>query len=405
MIVNIGRVNVDTSCTLRQYRHQILGAAILSILSVASSFAAAECPYISIDHPLEWSFSADWNLGKEGGLLFVDPVVGELDRIDSDGTRTDLSEVLKRAVPGVYRLTGIATLPNQRKYLLQDTPRSAEEPSRFVVLSQDYRYDYESPITGRTDDENSTITRIYMWDVMSDGLTVVALADLRHASRDRREDFSGIVMFSLEAKTFKILMRVRLDSPERRLYRMRYPLLAAGNAEALFVSGEGGEDRYWLNMVAYKSSTQRSSVQSRLPLPKLTFPRTFSSLRQVQSAYGQLAANGFISTVILWESRLFLVELEQIGSTITSYQWVLKELDRHTGEVKGARILPAKSRHLMVIPGSDRWAIVEKGIVTSFNAQLIEGIWEIPSGLIAAMSDSKNGAASRELCKSDSKKR
>ena len=372
-----------------------LGSVLLPMTSMR---ADSGCVNVHVARPLEWSFSTDWNLGKEGGLIFVDPIAGTLDRIDLAGVRTDLSSALDQGIEGTYRITGITTLSREKVYLLLDTPRSANQKSRMLFLSRDFKYAGESPVTGRSSSDGYKITRIYVWDVMEDERTVVALADLEKVSDDGPSDSSAIVTFSLEDDTFDVVERLPLDSPVRNLSRLRYPVLAAGENELVFMSLKGESDKFSLEFSLRRSEGRSRGSRSYIDLKNKIVSPTSISLRGIQETYEELSKEGFLSAVILWHERLFVVEVESTDQKLVPFQWVMREVDRRTGKVKGIFLLPATSPHIMVIPGDDNWAIVEKGRVMAFNLQLIDAFWIVPSSMIESRRNSNETVDQEILC-------
>ena len=86
--------------------------------------------------------------------------------------------------------------------------------------------------------------------------------------------------------------------------------------------------------------------------------------------------------LLAWEGDLYLLA-RRPGPERT--EWLLSRIDPRTEVVVGTVRLPSTSRHLVAVPGSKAWALLEKGPVTGFGDQRIEGLRLVPAEAVRAI--------------------
>lgn len=99
-----------------------------------------------------------------------------------------------------------------------------------------------------------------------------------------------------------------------------------------------------------------------------------------------------------WEGSLYVVSRKpDRGGTKWSLSKIMvePENDGDLGELVSTMTLPTRANHLTVVPGPDKWALVEKGPVKGFTTQRIDTLRFIPSSLVRAMSSASRG----DLCR------
>ena len=86
--------------------------------------------------------------------------------------------------------------------------------------------------------------------------------------------------------------------------------------------------------------------------------------------------------LLAWEEDLYLLA-RRPGPERT--EWLLSRIDPRTEVVVGTVRLPSSSRHLVAVPGPKAWALIEKGPVTGFGDQRIEGLRMVPAEAVRAI--------------------
>ena len=87
------------------------------------------------------------------------------------------------------------------------------------------------------------------------------------------------------------------------------------------------------------------------------------------------------SGIFAWDNRVYLLERwpnQKKGTT----EWSLRSIDFTNRTVGGQMVLPTTAAHLVVIPGTEHWAFIEKGPVVELGTQSVNGMLMIPSDAI-----------------------
>lgn len=81
-------------------------------------------------------------------------------------------------------------------------------------------------------------------------------------------------------------------------------------------------------------------------------------------------------------------------------RWTLTRIDPDADRVEGSVVLPTRAAHLTLIPGPERWAVLEKGRVERYGVQPIPSMLLVPTAWIEASDGSPLAAAvpREELC-------
>jgi hypothetical protein len=71
--------------------------------------------------------------------------------------------------------------------------------------------------------------------------------------------------------------------------------------------------------------------------------------------------------------------------------WTLIRIDPQRDLIVGETVLPISAPHILVIPGPQYWAFVEKGRVRAFGEQEADSLLLVPSAWIVTASEFING--------------
>jgi hypothetical protein len=90
-----------------------------------------------------------------------------------------------------------------------------------------------------------------------------------------------------------------------------------------------------------------------------------------------------------WEGFLYLLSrapLQQGHGT----RWTLTKIDPLSDRIIWSTGLPTQAHHLTVVPGTKRWAFIEKGPVVALGQQEIKRALFVPADRIRAQSPGAN---------------
>lgn len=95
--------------------------------------------------------------------------------------------------------------------------------------------------------------------------------------------------------------------------------------------------------------------------------------------------------------RLFVLTRRPAGDAGT--EWTMTRIDPAADRIEGSLVLPTHANHLTLVPGPERWAILEKGRVRHYGEQDIATLLLVPTAWIEGEeSPLATGAATKELC-------
>jgi hypothetical protein len=368
----------------------IVLALVCVVFDAKADSGSSACMEVEFREPVTWSFSADWALSADRSLIFADYVSNTLSLYNESGRKVSLTEKVQGAVPGIFHVGAITTFSQERVYLLEDRVHSGSR--RFVFLSEDFEFLGESPIPGRVDPDKNVLLTLYYWGALADEKTIIAYADIK---KNDESYSSAVVQFSLETSDFQIIEEIDATNPARQLYLLRYPLIG-GNHER--ISYMVANERSSRMEVLTKQSGIHKGGSRVLGTVATALPSRIDSLEGIDRVFQSLNQDGFIAAILVWHSRTFLVRHLLTGNPLSPRRWLVTEVDDVSGRELQSFILPTVAPHIMVVPGEDYWAVIEKGIVFQFNMQLIEKAWYVPSALFQAKGASLSSRKQVELC-------
>jgi hypothetical protein len=260
----------------------------------------------------------------------------------------------------------------------------------FVLRLRDGRFvtlDRSGNLTGTIGDLTSHgldwgVKGIFNWTLAGDA--IVGFGDMMGSNGWQSGWFN--LRLHDNPKSFNLLESVPLTDPSRRLYQLGNPYSASIGTEAYFLSLA----RRQLFVV---SKTKNSFAWYEIPLPmsaaSYSLPKLpySGSVNEIVSTYRFLESTSIPAGLYSQGSNLYLL-VRQPTNLVGQSEWKLIRLDPKSGRTLGEFLLPTRANHVLVIPGQESWAIVEKGPVRSLAQQDVNGILFIPTSLINGRSQS-----------------
>lgn len=319
---------------------------------------------LDVKIPKAWITSGAWN--GDGELLLVDSGSGELLHLTASGRLLIVSL-------GGQGLKVSDIRPTETGILLK------LRDGRFVALDRQGRFQKEwQPIS--PDGKSPGVRGIFNWVPL--GNSLLAFGDVVTSASTWTSGWMQVPL--REPASFTMVTSAALDSVQRRIYVLGNSYAASdGSTGYLLIPGSprpqllrisqesGGFEKRALE--GFEDTSLRD--ESRL-LPmggtREDFIARYRALEHSVAPVGLYAQGG----------KLYLL-IRRPALTAGQTEWELARLNKESGRILGRITLPTRANHLIVIPGKERWAFVEKGSVQALGQQDVEGVLLIPTSWIA----------------------
>lgn len=334
---------------------------------------------VPLNLPAGWITSGVWT--EDGSLLLVDAGRGDLLRVSGSGL-----DIVDLGVPALRASDLRAT---EKGFILK------LRDGRFVALDRQGRLTETLGLL-TAEAGKAGVQSLVNWVPIGD--SVLAFGDILNPDSTW---ISGWLQMSLHSPaSFNLLRSLPVASPARKLYQLGYPYAASIGSTGYFLTMDGGRPRL-LTITRVAGGVQ----QRELFLPADLLPASGFRLESLPTggepadivARYQALEKSFVPVGLYSQgSNLYLLVRRPMETGQT--QWELVRLNPESGEVLGRISLPTQANHLLVIPGKELWAVIEKGSVQAPGTQDVQGLLLIPSRWI------EDGSGSYRKLKGDSLK-
>jgi len=249
------------------------------------------------------------------------------------------------------------------------------EPNGFVLL--DRTYAYQGKVEASNLRDGSVVERIYTWAPA--GADVVAFADIKTPSRNGQGEqwSSGVVRFSLETDHQgtgdRLLPDLSVRDVSRKFHRLGYPLIAGVGTTGFVLLMEHG----------FQLEKSEKGDRELVPAEAFSFPAdvpllpAFVHQEDFLSVMNEVERNTMPIGLFSFKGDLYMTWRQPQGSTT---KWSLSKLSPRDGHSLGTVSIPSHANHLFVVPGQDRWAVVEKGPALGLRDQEVRGMFTLSYG-------------------------
>ena len=317
-----------------------------------------------------WSVSAAQTAG--GDLLLVDTPRERILRLSKvSGDWAPLGGPLGRTVEGSWPA---ALHPAGGGMLLE----LAAPEHRIVRLDGDLRPGPGIEVLDRRSAGGERIRSTWIWEAAGDG-EIVACSDLSRRARDGSEEPVATTAFLRvplgDPAAFVSLYRAPLEAPLRLACRLGLPLIASleSTAFVLAPAGDGEPVRIYRHAPGEPARALAAfpAAFERWPdLPVEVCRERYAALwRRIEGATMPVGLFG-------WEGALYLLARQPAGEGTA---WSLVKIDPAADRVLGAMRLDSRAPDLLVAPGRDSWAVVEKGPALALGDQELLRVIHLPA--------------------------
>jgi hypothetical protein len=349
----------------------VLAAAISTVFALqpggprsGPGKAGGSCRYETAVGFPSWVTSGVWSHDR---LLIVDVVNRKLFEVSKNGVAYESQSAIgaylagsnitriRSGAPGADRAAAPITVEFAGGKLL-DLDRSLA-PRRRTEMATD---------TLQSGDGNYKIDVLIDWVPTGDGKQVVGYADIEGPEEGFRRWRNGFVRFDLENPSRFSIVRERLFPDDARVaMNLTYRLMASIGSMAYVALVDDQMGLYRFGPTDQELRPMRAfpaHLDGKLAplLPSYAspeeLPRTMKAVERSTMPAGLYA----------WENHLFLLSRAVEKGQRT---WYLSKIDPERDELLWTVPVPGSAHHMMVIPGDQEWAFLEKGPVVAARNQ------------------------------------
>lgn len=300
---------------------------------------------------------------------FVDTASDAILRYGTDGEYR--GEVSPGAASGPYPFSPSAAVPTDRGLLLQMAH------GRLAQLNRSYQPTEMISLYGVADDQRHGVVKgLFSWDLAGESL--VFCGDVKTGNNWT----SGFLRAPLHnPRDFEFLdSPLPVLDPELVYCRIGYDYIATMGATAYILREVEGDAT---RIMSYGPDTTAGTPvgPSYRARPDLIDEGTSRSFRDAMRV---VANSKMPAGLYAWQGRLYVLRRAPGDEGTT---WSLDRIHPSTGELEGSTILPSTADHLVVVPGPNYWAFLEKGPVEGYEMQTVLGLRIVPSDSIRQISD------------------
>lgn len=346
-------------------------AVVIGVLAIPSAVTAEDCRRIRF--PLHTVFTVSAAQAGDGRLVVLDYrqerlVVVNLRNGGWGAVGGWADEALKGRRPIAVRASAGGVLLEQAA------------PAKIVPLDEHLaiRPGTQYLVDDSRHADGTVLDSMWIWETAGDD--VVACGDLYYGSGEKGNPanwFTGVVRFPLAAPAeFRTMLEFDLNDRTALGCRLRLPLIASV-----------GERTYVLKLADVPRIVV-SSPASPEPRPlRGDFPERFAftpslptvpESKEVPFVLQELTKATMPAGIFGWEGQLYLLSRSPAANG-EGTDWWLTRIDPETEEVVGSVRIGSRATHLMMVPGAEEWALIEKGPVDSFEDQDLESILVVPA--------------------------
>lgn len=353
--------------------------AILVLLTAplpSAAFGAQACTAVAGPTGAgPWFVSADQT---PGGELVIFDVLGE---------------ALLWMAPGESSLTRVAgpvadLLPEVRPVQIRAVSATdlllqlaGTETESFARLDRSFalHLDDAREVVGSVRGDGREIRSTWIWEPAGDD-RLVACSDLVRAGDDRQPT-EGLVRLALDRPSdFELLLEMPFDAPMRFACRLALPLITVLDDGAVYAlvpgNGAAGDPRFAETRLYRAAAGGGAAVALGEPLGEWPELPTSAKVTELPWVMREIELAAMPTGLYHRGQWLYLLHREPLAGGGTD--WSLTRIDPATGEAAGTMRISSQANHLMVVPGPERWALIEKGPVRSFGYQELRRIVWLP---------------------------
>ncbi len=320
-----------------------------------------------------WTYDGAWS--REGSELFL-----------VDAVRRQI--LVYHAQEGRFRGawawhadgTGILRSPASMETTSDGVLVVEEGEGRWIWLDVEGQPLREVALLAESRSASGALGGIFAWTLV--GEEMLAFGDIELADGSWESGFVRVPLAS--PAEFELLHPTALDSPARLFYRYGQNFVARVGAKGYFLAMENPPAIYEMSPA---DATDRAPRRLRsfpgpheelAVLPRLPQAGGIGAAQRIAEAMER--STGVVG---IFGGRRFLQVLARFVAPDTgTVSWSLLQIDPQRDQLLGGFTLPTSAPHLLVVPGPQYWAFVEKGRVRDLGEQDVDSLLLIPTAWV-----------------------
>jgi hypothetical protein len=230
----------------------------------------------------------------------------------------------------------------------------------------------------------------WIWEPVGTDDLVICSDILRPVDAGGVEQAEALVRVSLDRpEQFETLLEMPLDAPMRFACRLSMSLITVrddGTVHALVPGNASASDPRFQQTRIFRAvpgggpaEALEGSLGKFAQWPDLS---TRAKMQELPVLMREIELASMPMGLFGAGDWLYLLTRSPLAGGAT--RWALTRIDPATGEASGSMSIASAANHLMVVPGPDHWALIEKGPVLSFGYQELRQIVMMPVELLAS---------------------
>lgn len=327
--------------------------------------SAQSCRSLSLSPQPYWVFSGSWS-PDESSLLLLDVARKSLLSYPVNGGPAEV-------VMGSGKVDG--TRENQLSLIQRDAGGFVLEGPNGFLQRLGPGFEVERDFGWAVDEQSrkAGLKSLDSWVVSGD--EILLYGDYRHFSGTWLSVFAKASLDDLD--DVQILHWLPARHPARRFYLNAQQFIATVNGKGYFLLQDDPVSVWEVDLLQDGTDSLRrlegvmpSKLRQRVDIPEPVGVDSIPLLYEAQTRVRSVTA------LFGQGDHLYLLGREP-GETGT--RWSLTVVDPASDRVVRTLYLPSTAPHLIVLPGSKDWALVEKGEVRAFGDQAVERALLLPT--------------------------
>jgi len=311
-----------------------------------------------------WVYSGIWDK-DEKSILLVDTSTKSIFHISIAGKL--VRQVITSRLGAEGRFEPALLQVGSSGYVVEDGE------GHLMWLDENYAVQNQIFLANTQDKDGNLAGGIWTWVDL--GGEIIAFGDKGKNPNSTEGWSTAILRFKLGSPTgFETVHDLDLKSKTGLFSRLGFPILASAGGKAYILLVEGAPGIYEIGSGIRRLRAFPLGYEEFPDLGEFnrkTAPLMYKKIEQSKSVAGIYGRGDFL--------YILTRRPDAFGEGII---WFLSKVDPVKEEVVSTVPLPTSSANLILIPGKNYWALVEKGRVESLGNQKIDSFKLIPTGVI-----------------------
>ncbi len=211
------------------------------------------------------------------------------------------------------------------------------------------------------------VTSVFGWTLNGDSLITFGDLERKEVPEAHEKARGNLLKVSSHSPPIAESIPLQIGPKTRRFFLIAYPLLASADGKSYVLLLEDTAKVIELGDALRELHSFPSEYRDVPSLP--TRPESAAEI------FGAVERATTAISLVGWRNMLYVITRKPQGGG-GGTQWIAWPIQPREDRLLNGKILPTRAAHILIVPGSENWAIIEKGSVSA------DGTQDIPSILI-----------------------